>query len=134
MRNKTVTFEDGMKLKEYKCVKEYEEYTDKAFEELCGPEAGMCRGPWKPEMRRDILPAVHHSPRPHSSATSLSLCWAERLVLCHLRPRPCSVLSPASSSMPSSFLIICWKAPWTSPTSLANSAFVHLNFRAFSSR
>uniref|UniRef100_A0A8C7AZY1 non-specific serine/threonine protein kinase n=1 Tax=Neovison vison TaxID=452646 RepID=A0A8C7AZY1_NEOVI len=41
VHNKTVTFEDGMKLKEYKCVKEYEEYTDKAFEELCGPEAEL---------------------------------------------------------------------------------------------
>ncbi|XP_045884126.1 serine/threonine-protein kinase Nek5 isoform X1 [Meles meles] len=40
VRNKTVTFKDGMKLKEYKCVKEYDEYTDKASEELCGPEAG----------------------------------------------------------------------------------------------
>ncbi|CAD7680744.1 unnamed protein product [Nyctereutes procyonoides] len=38
---KTLTFEDGMKLKEYKCVKEYEDYTDKAFEELCCPEAEL---------------------------------------------------------------------------------------------
>ncbi|XP_026237636.2 serine/threonine-protein kinase Nek5 isoform X2 [Urocitellus parryii] len=37
--NETLTFEDGMKFKEHKSVKEHEDYTDKAFEELCGPEA-----------------------------------------------------------------------------------------------
>ncbi|XP_073750719.1 serine/threonine-protein kinase Nek5 isoform X2 [Callorhinus ursinus] len=41
VQNKTLTFEHGMKLKEYKCVKEYEDYTDKAFEELCCPEAEL---------------------------------------------------------------------------------------------
>ncbi|KAB1267921.1 Serine/threonine-protein kinase Nek5 [Camelus dromedarius] len=40
--NETLTFEDGMKFKEYKRVKEHEDYTDKAFEKLCCPEAGMC--------------------------------------------------------------------------------------------
>ncbi|XP_048197399.1 serine/threonine-protein kinase Nek5 [Perognathus longimembris pacificus] len=39
--NDTLTFEDGMKLKEYRHVKEQEDYTDRAFEELCGPETGM---------------------------------------------------------------------------------------------
>ena len=33
---------DGMKFMEYKCMKGQEDYTDKAFEELCCPEAGMC--------------------------------------------------------------------------------------------
>ncbi|KAG3293128.1 NIMA related kinase 5 [Ictidomys tridecemlineatus] len=37
--NETLTFEDGMKFKEHKSIKEHEDYTDKAFEELCGPEA-----------------------------------------------------------------------------------------------
>ncbi|KAF3825861.1 hypothetical protein GH733_006688 [Mirounga leonina] len=41
VQNKTLTFEHGMKLKEYKCVTEYEDYTDKAFEELCCPEAEL---------------------------------------------------------------------------------------------
>ncbi|MBZ3890637.1 Serine/threonine-protein kinase Nek5 [Sciurus carolinensis] len=37
--NETLTFEDGMKFKEHEHLKEHEDYTDKAFEELCGPEA-----------------------------------------------------------------------------------------------
>ncbi|XP_052506188.1 serine/threonine-protein kinase Nek5 [Budorcas taxicolor] len=52
--NETLTSEDGMKFMEYKCMKdgmkfmEYkcmkgqEDYTDKAFEELCCPEAELC--------------------------------------------------------------------------------------------
>ncbi|XP_072832275.1 serine/threonine-protein kinase Nek5 isoform X5 [Vicugna pacos] len=39
--NETLTFEDGMKFKEYKRVKEYEDYTDRAFEKLCCPEAEL---------------------------------------------------------------------------------------------
>nr|XP_045370035.1 serine/threonine-protein kinase Nek5 [Camelus bactrianus] len=39
--NETLTFEDGMKFKEYKRVKEHEDYTDKAFEKLCCPEAEL---------------------------------------------------------------------------------------------
>ncbi|XP_047409989.1 serine/threonine-protein kinase Nek5 isoform X2 [Sciurus carolinensis] len=37
--NETLTFEEGMKFKEHEHLKEHEDYTDKAFEELCGPEA-----------------------------------------------------------------------------------------------
>ncbi|KAL6032558.1 hypothetical protein STEG23_009580, partial [Scotinomys teguina] len=37
--NDTLSFEDGMKFQEYKAIKEHEDYTDRAFEELCGPEA-----------------------------------------------------------------------------------------------
>uniref|UniRef100_A0AC11AXI5 NIMA related kinase 5 n=1 Tax=Ovis aries TaxID=9940 RepID=A0AC11AXI5_SHEEP len=37
--NETLTSEDGMKFMEYKCMKGQEDYTDKAFEELCCPEA-----------------------------------------------------------------------------------------------
>ncbi|XP_036312392.1 serine/threonine-protein kinase Nek5 isoform X1 [Pipistrellus kuhlii] len=33
--NETLTFEDGMKLKENKCIKDHEDYTDEAFEKLC---------------------------------------------------------------------------------------------------
>lgn len=40
--NETLTFEDGMKLKENKCIKEHEDYTDEAFEKLCCSEAGTC--------------------------------------------------------------------------------------------
>lgn len=40
--NETLTFEDGLKFKEYKCVKEHGDYTDKAFEKLHCPEAGTC--------------------------------------------------------------------------------------------
>ncbi|KAI2569508.1 NIMA related kinase 5 [Homo sapiens] len=39
--NETLTFEDGMKFKEYECVKEHGDYTDKAFEKLHCPEAGF---------------------------------------------------------------------------------------------
>ncbi|XP_031511727.1 serine/threonine-protein kinase Nek5 isoform X3 [Papio anubis] len=39
--NETLTFEDGLKFKEYKCVKEHGDYTDKAFEKLHCPEAGF---------------------------------------------------------------------------------------------
>nr|XP_020145967.1 serine/threonine-protein kinase Nek5 isoform X3 [Microcebus murinus] len=39
--NETLDFKDGMKFKEYECVKEHEDYTDKAFEKLCCPEAGF---------------------------------------------------------------------------------------------
>ncbi|KAB0397991.1 hypothetical protein E2I00_018132, partial [Balaenoptera physalus] len=39
--SETLTFEDGIKFKEYKCIKEHEDYTDKAFEELCCLEAGL---------------------------------------------------------------------------------------------
>lgn len=41
MLNETLTFEDGMKLKENKCIKDHEDYTDEAFEKLCS-EAGTC--------------------------------------------------------------------------------------------
>ncbi|XP_069457550.1 serine/threonine-protein kinase Nek5 isoform X1 [Ovis canadensis] len=40
--NETLTSEDGMKFMEYKCMKGQEDYTDKAFEELCCPEAELC--------------------------------------------------------------------------------------------
>lgn len=40
--NETLTSEDGDKFKGYKCMKEHEDYTDKAFEKLCCQEAGMC--------------------------------------------------------------------------------------------
>lgn len=70
MQNETLTFEDGMRLTEYKCVKEYEDDTDEAFEELCCPEAG------KPEMRRDVLSAIPHSRRPRSPAMSMDTCPA----------------------------------------------------------
>nr|XP_012321633.1 serine/threonine-protein kinase Nek5 [Aotus nancymaae] len=39
--NETLTFEDGMKFKEYKCVKEHGDYTDKGFEKLHCPETGF---------------------------------------------------------------------------------------------
>nr|XP_021516772.1 serine/threonine-protein kinase Nek5 isoform X2 [Meriones unguiculatus] len=35
----TLSFEDGMKFQKYGCGKEHEDYTDRAFDELCGPEA-----------------------------------------------------------------------------------------------
>ncbi|XP_062959539.1 serine/threonine-protein kinase Nek5 [Cynocephalus volans] len=41
MLNETLIFEDGMKFKEYKYIKEHEDCTDKAFEKLCCPEAGF---------------------------------------------------------------------------------------------
>ncbi|XP_036065050.1 serine/threonine-protein kinase Nek5 isoform X2 [Onychomys torridus] len=37
--NDTLGFEDGMPFQECRAVKERENYTDRAFEELCGPEA-----------------------------------------------------------------------------------------------
>lgn len=40
--NDTLSFEDGMKFQEYRPMKEHEDYTDRAFQELCGPEAGTC--------------------------------------------------------------------------------------------
>ncbi|CAO2611611.1 Serine/threonine-protein kinase Nek5, partial [Lemmus lemmus] len=40
--NDTLSFEDGIKFQEYKPIKECEDYTDRAFEELCGPEAEGC--------------------------------------------------------------------------------------------
>ncbi|XP_032467120.1 serine/threonine-protein kinase Nek5 isoform X2 [Phocoena sinus] len=39
--NETLTSEDGDKFKGYKCIKEHEDYTDKAFEKLCCQEAGL---------------------------------------------------------------------------------------------
>ncbi|XP_070376698.1 serine/threonine-protein kinase Nek5 isoform X3 [Equus asinus] len=39
--NETLTFEDGLRFKECKYVKEHEDYTDKAFEKLCCPEAEL---------------------------------------------------------------------------------------------
>ncbi|XP_038181459.1 serine/threonine-protein kinase Nek5 [Arvicola amphibius] len=41
--NDTLSFEDGMKFQEYRPIKEHEDYTDRAFEELCGPETEGCR-------------------------------------------------------------------------------------------
>ncbi|XP_014645504.1 PREDICTED: serine/threonine-protein kinase Nek5 [Ceratotherium simum simum] len=41
IRNETLIFEDGMKFKEYECIKEHEDYTDRAFEKLCCPEAEL---------------------------------------------------------------------------------------------
>ncbi|TKC51947.1 hypothetical protein EI555_015162, partial [Monodon monoceros] len=40
--NETLTSEDDVKFKGYKCIKEHEDCTDKAFEKLCCREAGMC--------------------------------------------------------------------------------------------
>ncbi|XP_040122930.1 serine/threonine-protein kinase Nek5 isoform X3 [Oryx dammah] len=40
--NETLTSEDGMKFMEYKRMKGQEDYTDKAFEKLCCPEAELC--------------------------------------------------------------------------------------------
>ncbi|XP_075840634.1 serine/threonine-protein kinase Nek5 isoform X2 [Microtus pennsylvanicus] len=40
--NDTLSFEDGMKFQEYRSIKEHEDYTDRAFEELCGPETEGC--------------------------------------------------------------------------------------------
>uniref|UniRef100_A0A8C6HW94 non-specific serine/threonine protein kinase n=1 Tax=Mus spicilegus TaxID=10103 RepID=A0A8C6HW94_MUSSI len=37
--NATLSFEDGTKFQEHRCKEEHEDYTDRAFEELCGPEA-----------------------------------------------------------------------------------------------
>ncbi|XP_026972201.1 serine/threonine-protein kinase Nek5 isoform X2 [Sagmatias obliquidens] len=37
--NETLTSEDDVKFKGYKCIKEHEDYTDKAFEKLCCQEA-----------------------------------------------------------------------------------------------
>ncbi|ELK34135.1 Serine/threonine-protein kinase Nek5 [Myotis davidii] len=39
--NETLTFEDGMKLKENKCIKEHEDYTDEALEKLCSEAASV---------------------------------------------------------------------------------------------
>ncbi|XP_074186006.1 serine/threonine-protein kinase Nek5 isoform X2 [Rhinolophus sinicus] len=39
--NETLTFEDGMKFEENKCIKECEDYTDEAFEKLCCSEAEL---------------------------------------------------------------------------------------------
>ncbi|XP_049993709.1 serine/threonine-protein kinase Nek5 isoform X2 [Alexandromys fortis] len=40
--NDTLSFEDGVKFQEYRPIKEHEDYTDRAIEELCGPEAEGC--------------------------------------------------------------------------------------------
>ncbi|XP_041529854.1 serine/threonine-protein kinase Nek5-like [Microtus oregoni] len=40
--NDTLSFEDGMKFQEYRPIKEHEDYTDRAFEELYGPETEGC--------------------------------------------------------------------------------------------
>ncbi|XP_040589463.1 serine/threonine-protein kinase Nek5 isoform X3 [Mesocricetus auratus] len=37
--NDTLSFEDGMKCRECRPIKEHEDYTDRAFEELCGSES-----------------------------------------------------------------------------------------------
>uniref|UniRef100_A0A8C6W6W7 non-specific serine/threonine protein kinase n=1 Tax=Nannospalax galili TaxID=1026970 RepID=A0A8C6W6W7_NANGA len=50
--NDTLSFEDGMKPKDYGCVKEHGDYTDKAFGELCGPEAGLIQDVTAAENRR----------------------------------------------------------------------------------
>ncbi|KAM9610292.1 LOW QUALITY PROTEIN: serine/threonine-protein kinase Nek5, partial [Trichechus inunguis] len=39
--NETLTFEDGMKFKEDKFMKQHEDYTDKAFEQLCCQEVEL---------------------------------------------------------------------------------------------
>nr|XP_019607733.1 PREDICTED: serine/threonine-protein kinase Nek5 isoform X2 [Rhinolophus sinicus] len=39
--NETLTFEDGMKFEENKCIKECEDYTDEGFEKLCCSEAEL---------------------------------------------------------------------------------------------
>ncbi|XP_029065576.1 serine/threonine-protein kinase Nek5-like isoform X6 [Monodon monoceros] len=39
--NETLTSEDDVKFKGYKCIKEHEDCTDKAFEKLCCREAGL---------------------------------------------------------------------------------------------
>ncbi|XP_052018144.1 serine/threonine-protein kinase Nek5 [Apodemus sylvaticus] len=49
----TLSFEDGTKFQEYSCEEEHEDYTDRAFEELCGPEAeGFFQGIIAAENRR----------------------------------------------------------------------------------
>ncbi|XP_012578627.1 PREDICTED: serine/threonine-protein kinase Nek5 [Condylura cristata] len=41
MLNETLTFEDGKKFKKYKHIKEHEDYTDKACDKPCHPEAEL---------------------------------------------------------------------------------------------
>lgn len=51
--NDTLSFEDGRKFQECRCEEEREDYTDRAFEELCGPEAeGFFQGIIAAESRR----------------------------------------------------------------------------------
>ena len=125
VQNETLTFEDGMRLTKYKCVKEYEDDTDETFEELCCPEAG------KPEMRRDVLSAIAvlaHLQRHGHLPCSIVLRPSPVLLLCAVSLGSCP--QPTAPT----FLIICWKPPLTSSTSLADSAFVQLNFRALPSQ
>lgn len=57
--NETLTFEDGMKLKENKCIKESDDYTDEAFEKLCCSEAGMCTLKFIDEKELSISSSSH---------------------------------------------------------------------------
>ncbi|XP_049709264.1 serine/threonine-protein kinase Nek5 isoform X1 [Elephas maximus indicus] len=62
--NKTLTFEDGMKFKEDKFMKQHEDYTDKAFEQLCCPEAGNRRrwGAGAPQTLLRVMAAADVTP------------------------------------------------------------------------
>ena len=159
--SETLTFEDGIKFKEYKCIKEHEDYTDKAFEELCCLEAGMC--PFRAADEKE--PFYWQSSRMLSS----SLVSRDLTVPCPpphpeldgdlgpltlptpgvtapgthpplgSTPSPGAVSPAVSASGPpgphsSIFLSISWMAPWTSPTSISASACVQSSFWALSSQ
>ncbi|XP_059985536.1 serine/threonine-protein kinase Nek5 [Lagenorhynchus albirostris] len=75
--NETLTSEDDVKFKGYKCIKEHEDYTDKAFEKLCCREAddGIHTACWSP-----IFPCSYvsiHTPW----LASVSSSWNRTLCL-----------------------------------------------------
>lgn len=63
--NATLNFEDGKKFQEHSCKEEHEDYTDRAFEELCGPEAGT-----------SLLKVVEEKGAFHWQSIPNSLHWA----------------------------------------------------------
>lgn len=146
-----MTFEDGLKLKENKRIKEYEDYTDEAFEKLCGSEAGTYilkavreKEPFYQQSILSYLPQLHCYLSP-----LLSLSGAETWLLCFCPPPwgSCSLKLSPPFSLHSHCLLrqfhllphlqflpagsstySCWKAPWTSSTSISNSARAQSHF------
>lgn len=146
-----------MKLKENKCIKEHEDYTDEALKKLCS-EAGTCTlkavdekncfviNPSQtlsctvtcplalPELGRDLAPLPLPTPRgPSSLRLSPPLLLHPYCLLGQFHPLLQLQFSQPAAPRASMFCIICWKAPWTSPTSVSISACVQSNLCTFPS-
>lgn len=154
--NETLTFEDGVKLKEDERTKEPEDYPEEASGKQCCSDAGTSMHLHSCGWEGTVSSAMHlqlspQLPRlgPPGSPQLCCLCPPPRArcsdAHSQLSPPPLLspwVVSPAPQlqvSQPAAphvsvFLTFCWKCPRWSPTSISNSAWVPPNLRVLPSQ